>query len=95
MRKFVLGILTIIAFIPICESVTEIILGWLETFKVANTLNVMKGNQKIEKLQSELDGGENTYCMGFDLSPQEDDEYYDDDCDDDCDCKKKKNRIGF
>lgn len=94
MRKFILGMLTVLAFIPLCESLTEIILGWLETFKVANTLNVMKGNQEIQKLQAELEGGEDTYCMGFDLSPQEDEEYYDCD-DDDCDCKKKKNKIGF
>lgn len=71
MKKFILGMLSIILLIPICENLSELICGWIEIFKGNNTLKVLKINDKITEFQ--LKNEEiNTHAVGFQYTAQED-----------------------
>lgn len=79
---YILGGITILTFIPIIESITEIICGYLELLKISSTKEVLRGNKEIQELQNEQEELD-AYAIGFDLTPQEeyyedDDEYFDD-----------------
>lgn len=79
---YILGGITILIFIPIIESITEIICGYLELLKISSTKEVLRGNKEIQELQNEQEELD-AYAIGFDLTPQEeyyedDDEYFDD-----------------
>lgn len=85
--SYVLGLLTVLTFIPLIESVTEIICGYLELLKLSYTRKVLKGNKEIQDLQMELEPV-STSCMGFQYDGDE--EYFEDGIED-----KKKSKIGF
>ena len=87
-KYFILGIVSYIAIIPIIESLTEIICGYMEILKGKSTKEVLKINNDIADLQTQLEP-QDTNCIGFQYEPQE--EYEDDDWEDD----KLKNKIGF
>ena len=72
MKKFILGIFTAIAIIPIAESLVDVAIQYIELLKIHSTKCVLKGNQEISEMQGE--DGESTQCIGFDM-PQE---YYED-----------------
>ena len=72
MKKFILGIFTAIAIIPIAESLVDVVIQYIELLKIHSTKCVLKGNQEISEMQGE--DGESTQCVGFDM-PQE---YYED-----------------
>ena len=71
MKKFILGIFTAIAIIPIAESLVDVAIQYIELLKIHSTKCVLKGNQEIAEIQG--DNGELSQCVGFDM-PQE---YYD------------------
>lgn len=75
MKKFILGMLTILTFMPIIESITEIICGFLERFKAVNTRKVLILNKEIEDLQEQL-SPQCSSAIGFDI-PNIDEEYED------------------
>ena len=68
MKKFILGIFTAIAIIPIAESLVDVVIQYIELLKIHSTKCVLKGNQEIAEMQSE--DCELSQCVGFDM-PQE------------------------
>ena len=86
MRKYILGMLTIICAIPILESLTEFVQVAIEVPKGILTKKVMVFNKDIQDLQMAMEPVA-TSCIGFEAP---DIEYEDDECED-----KQKNKIGF
>ena len=80
--SYLLGMASIILFIPLIESITEVICGYIELLKIQSTKAVLKGNNEIAKLQQENEKENteiNTPVMGFQYNPQEDlDDFQDD-----------------
>lgn len=77
MKKFILGMLTVVLFMPICENITDVICGFLERLKANNTKYIVVANNEINKLSNESnESNENTYAIGFQTNSSE--EYYDD-----------------
>lgn len=91
---FILGALSILAIIPIIESVVETICTFLELPKVKISKTILKGNQELQELQADLQERPDPFAVGFQIPSEE---YYDDFDDfDDFDYKKKtKNKCGF
>lgn len=83
-KYFIFGILFYIC-IPILESITEIIITFLEVLKGKATIPVLKMNKYIAELQVDLEKHDEGMCIGFQAP---DEEYYDDD--DDFEDKKLK-----
>ncbi len=80
--SYLLGMASIILFIPLIESITEVICGYIELLKIQSTKAVLKGNNEIAKLQQENEKENteiNTPVMGFQYNPQEDLDDFDDD----------------
>lgn len=80
--SYLLGIASAILFIPLFESIAEVICGYVELLKIQSTKAVLKGNNEIAKLQqeSEKENTEiNTHVIGFQYNPQEDLDDFDDD----------------
>ena len=88
MRKYILGMLTIICAIPILESLTELIQVVIEVPKGVLTKKVMTLNKDIQNLQAAMEPV-TTSCIGFEAPNAE---YYDDDDEYE---DKQKNKIGF
>ena len=78
MKKYILGFLTGVCFLPILDSVTELIQVALEVPKGKFINEVMKINNEIQNIQSECEPV-GTSCIGFDVP--EEVEYYDEDDD--------------
>lgn len=75
---FILGILSYILFIPVIEEFTNVLLSWIEYFKILPSKLVLKGNKQIKELQDEDEENESESCaIGFQYSPQEEDIYDD------------------
>ena len=76
---FILGILSYMLLIPVIEEFTNVLLSWIEYFKILPSKLVLKGNKELKELQEE-DGIESeTYAFGFQYTQKEDfdDEYED------------------
>lgn len=76
---FILGILSYMLLIPVIEEFANVLLSWLEYFKILPSKLVLKGNKELKELQEE-DGIESeTYAIGFQYNQKEDfdDEYED------------------
>lgn len=86
LKCFILGMITILCFLPMLESITDIICGWLETLKAINTKKVLRLNKEIEDLQLELEPTQ-TQAIGFQV---DDSEYYEED-----DWEEEDKVIGF
>lgn len=86
LKSFIFGIITIVCALPILESITDIICGFLEKFKAKNTIKIMKLNKEIEDLQYQLEPT-STQAIGFEVPSEE---YYEDD-----DWEEDKLKIGF
>lgn len=87
MKKFILGIFSVIFVIPILESITELICSWIEVLKVGSTKRVIIGNNEIADLQMQLEPIQ-TQAIGFSVPNNED--YYED-----FEENRSKNKIGF
>lgn len=84
---FILGILTVVTFVPIATSFAELVCQWFEYFKTKPIEKTSKKNIKISRLQRKLEEESipiNTQAIGFEMPEQE--ELYGDYC---------KNEIGF
>lgn len=86
---YILGMVTIITFIPILESLTELICSWLEVLKAIPMKKVLVVNAEIQDLQAKLEPV-STSCIGFVQNEEypEDDDWEEDKC-------RVKNKIGF
>lgn len=78
MKKYILGFLTGVCFLPILDSVIELIQVALEVPKGKLSKEVMKLNNEIQNIQAESEPV-GTSCIGFDVP--EEVEYYDEDDD--------------
>lgn len=76
MKKYILGFLTGVCFLPILDSITELIQVALEVPKGKLSKKVMKLNNEIQDIQSESEPV-STSCIGFNVP--EEVEYYDED----------------
>lgn len=76
MKKYILGILTVMCAIPILESLTEIIQVALEIPKGLLSCHVIKINSELQDLQN---GNEsiNTSCIGFEVPNETYDDFED------------------
>lgn len=84
---FVLGILTVVTFVPIATSFAELVCQWFEYLKTKPIEKTSKKNIKIARLQRKLEEESmptNTQAIGFEMPQQE--ELYGDYC---------RNKIGF
>ena len=94
LKSFILGILTIILFIPIIEQICEIVVTGLEYIKGLTSKSVLKINKDLQELQVDLQKVDDGVAMGFQYNG--DDEYDYDEFDDDFEDKKNnKIKIGF
>ena len=66
MKKYILGFLTGVCFLPILDSVTELIQVALEVPKGKLSKEVMKLNNEIQNIQAESEPV-GTSCIGFDV----------------------------
>lgn len=87
LTAYILGIVTVITFIPILESLTEAVCSWLEVLKIVPMKKTLIGNNEIQDLQAKLEPV-STSCIGF----VQNEEYPEDD---DWEEDKIKNKIGF
>lgn len=90
LKSFALGMATILLFIPIAESLCEIICTGMEYIKGLVSKPVLKMNKELIELQAEQEPIE-THCIGFEYNPKQ--EYYEDDYEEDF--KVRKSTIGF
>lgn len=91
-KIFMLGMISIILFIPIIESLAEIICTFLEYIKGLATKPVLKISKDIVDLQAEQEPV-STQCMGFEYNEPE---YFEFDDDDDYEDKaNNKVKCGF
>lgn len=76
---FILGILSYMLLIPVIEEFANVLLSWLEYFKILPSKLVLKGNKELKELQEENDIESETYAIGFQYNQKEDfdDEYED------------------
>lgn len=77
MKKYMLGILTVIVGIPIIESVVELVQVALEIPKGKLSKYVMTINKELQELQDDP-CEEKASCIGFAI-PNSEEEYYEDD----------------
>jgi hypothetical protein len=83
LKAFILGMVSIILFIPVLESICEIICTGLEYIKGLVTIPILKMNKGIQELQVDLEKVDDGTAIGFQYYEEEE---YDDDFED----KKKK-----
>lgn len=89
---FILGVLTVVAIIPVFSSLGELICQWIEDGKAVAIEKTTKRNIKITKLQKEVEKeqcAESGSAIGYEIP---------NDCEvygDYCNSKKKKRKIGF
>ena len=90
MRKFLLGVITVVCIIPILNEFVELVCTHLEALKIKPTKKVLEGQTELQELQEKLNPEyQATSAIGFEV-PNCDD-YYEEDGDFD----NKKNKIGF
>ncbi len=78
LKYFCLGALSVYLFIPLIETISELLVGLFEIPKVEMAKKVLKGNNEIADLQADLEPVD-TYAIGFQAPTYSDeDEYYDD-----------------
>lgn len=88
---YILGMITVLTFIPLIESLTEIICSWLEVGKAIPMKKVLKINNEIQDLQAQLEQV-STNAIGF-IQNDNYDEWDDDDWEEDK--IKNKTSMGF
>ena len=91
LKIYVIGILTIVAIIPLIESLVNVVITWIEYLKTIPTKKILEENKEIQKLQSEIEPI-NTFAMGF-QAPE--DYVFDDDDEFEEDCQNNNLKFGF
>ena len=79
-KHFIIGLLSGLLFIPVIEEFLNVIIAWIQVLILKPNKIVLKGNKDIAELQSEEEPVQ-TSCIGFQVSSEEDDDYYEDDGD--------------
>ena len=79
-KHFIIGLLSGLLFIPVIEEFLNVIMAWIQVLILKPNKIVLKGNKDIAELQSEEEPVQ-TSCIGFQVSSEEDDDYYDHDDD--------------
>lgn len=89
LKSYIIGILTVIAIMPLINEIIEVICGWLETLKYGATRKIMIQNKDISELEEELNQPyQQSYGIGFEVPS---DTYEEDDWEED----KLKSKCGF
>lgn len=70
---YIIGILTGLILIPILEELLNVVLTWIEYLKIKPSILVSKGNKELLELQN--DGESETSVIGFQYTPEPDEEY--------------------
>lgn len=78
MKKYILGLVTGLIFIPVIEELLNVALSWIEFLKILPSKLVLKGNKDLAELQDDENNLEEANIIGFQYNPYN--EY--DDCDD-------------
>ena len=68
---FILGILSYILLIPVIEEFTNVLLSWIEYFKIFPSKLVLKGNKELKELQEGDDVESETYAVGFQYNQED------------------------
>ena len=79
MKKYILGFVTGVCFLPILDSITGLVQTAIEVPKGILSKKVIKLNNEITELQEQSEPVSSN-CIGFEIPSSE--EYYDDDDDD-------------
>ena len=88
LTAFALGMVSVIAVIPISESLTDLAVAHIESWKGNPIKRALISNNEIADLQAQLEPV-NSQLMGFAM-PNEDEYYEDDEFED-----KSKIKVGF
>lgn len=80
MKKYILGFVTDICFLPILDSITGLVQTAIEVPKGILSKKVIKLNSEITELQEQSEPVSSN-CIGFEIPSSE--EYYGDEDDDD------------
>ena len=80
MKKYILGFVTGVCFLPILDSITVLVQTAIEVPKGILSKKVIKLNNEITELQEQSEPVSSN-CIGFEIPSSEG--YYDDDDDDD------------
>ena len=88
LTAYALGMVSIIAVIPILESLTDLAIAHIESLKGNPIKKTLISNNEIADLQAQLEPV-NSQLMGFAM-PNEDEYYEDDEFED-----KSKIKVGF
>lgn len=86
LTAYILGMITVITFVPILESITEVGCSYLEILKTSPMKKILIANNEIADLQAKLEPV-STNCIGFVHNGDNDEDDYEED--------KVKNKIGF
>lgn len=89
LTAFALGMVSVITVIPILESLTDLAVAHIESWKGNPIKRTLISNNEIADLQAQLEPV-NSQVMGFSI-PSGDEDYYDDDEFED----KGKIKVGF
>ena len=79
-KHFIIGLLSGLLFIPVIEEFLNVIMAWIQVLLLKPNKIVLKGNKELSELQGEEEPVQ-TSCIGFQVSSEEDDDYYEDDGD--------------
>ena len=80
-KHFIIGLLSGLLFIPVIEEFLNVIMAWIQVLLLRPNKIVLKGNKELSELQGNEDEYQQTNCVGFQVSSEEDDEDYEDDGD--------------
>lgn len=76
MKKYIFGLITGIAILPILDELLNVVMLWIEVLKMKPTRIISAWNKEMGKEEQAID----TYAIGFQAPNSED---YDDDFDED------------
>lgn len=72
MKKYILGLVTGLIFIPVIEELLNVAFSWIEYLKIVPSKLVLKGNKDLADLQSEDEEYTETNAIGFQYIHQDD-----------------------
>lgn len=76
-KHYILGLLSGLLFIPIIEELLNVIMAWIQVLILKPNKIVLQGNKELAELQNDDVEDEQTNCIGFQISNE--DEYYEED----------------
>lgn len=76
--SFILGMLTVSFFLPLIEDASSLLGTWFQALLITPTKVVTKGNKDIQEMIGEPEEEVHTHCFGFQLPPDDEEEFEDD-----------------